>query len=219
MWRLWRRAIDTVCGSVQDIGYAHIAEIARLQPGGEAHLPGVRVVHEAGRLVFLPAPGGEIATVMIPQQPLPVPGRLCLPEASCCLTTLLHSGRLPLAGGDVAVLDADAVHGPLSVRSWLPGDRFRPFGAPGSRTVQDIFVDARVPRRLRTRIPLVLDEEGILWIAGFRLADRVKIKASTTQSLRIQIEWELNPWTLKRSNVALSPTSATNSVSSAPPDA
>ncbi len=51
-----------------------------------------------------------------------------------------------------------------------------------------------------TRVPVVLDEEGIIWLAGFRIADRVKMLPATMRSLRINIEWELNPWTLQLSN-------------------
>ena len=200
-WRLLRRAISEVSGSLEDIGYDHIMAIELLPPGSEVHLPGVRVLHEAGRLVFLPSPTEE-TPFLIPAQPLPVPGDLCLSEAGCRLTAEEHAGVLPVESGDSAVIDAGAVRGPLMVRSWQPGDRYRPFGTGGTRKVQDIFVDAGVPKRLRNRIPLVLDEKGILWIAGFRIADRVKLVPETRQTIRLHIEWELNPWTLKRSDLA-----------------
>lgn len=200
-WRLWRRAIAEVRGGLADISFEHLADIQRLMPGGEVHLPGVRVLHEAGRLVFLPSMA-ETVPVEITLRALPVPGTLCLPEAGCCLTVEERMAPCPLGGGDIAVVDADAVRGALTVRSWQPGDRFRPLGAPGSRKLQDIFVDAGVPRRLREHVPVVLDEDGIIWIAGFRPADRVKIVAATTRCLCITVEWELNPWTLQRSHAA-----------------
>lgn len=199
-WRLWRRAIGEVRGGLEDIGYDHLEDIQRLPPGLQVHLPGVRVLYEANRLVFLPALVDAESTIFIADALLPVPGTHCLPEADCCLLLETFNDRLPIECGDVAVLDADAVRGALRVRSWQPGDRFRPLGAPGERKLQDIFVDAGVPRRLRTRVPVILDEEGIVWLAGFRIADRVKMEPVTVRSLRISIEWELNPWTLKLSN-------------------
>ena len=198
--RLWRRAIVEVCGMLDDISYAHLEEIRRLPPGQQVHLPGVRVLHEAGRLVFLPAPREGKEEVGIPDTMPVIPGKLCFPTAACCLHLAESAGRLPIEHGDTAVLDARAVRGVLCVRSWRPGDRYRPLGAPGARKLQDIFTDARVPRRLRTRVPLLLDEEGIIWLAGFRIAERVKITPATVCSLRIHIEWELNPWTLALSN-------------------
>lgn len=197
IWRLWRRALAEVRGGLADIGYDHLADIAALTPGASVHLPGARVVHEAGRLVFLAAPDAGEQPLVIVAQPLPVPGRLCLPDVGCCLEAESLSGSAVMRGGDHAVLDAGAVHGPLTVRSWRPGDRYRPLGAPGSRKIQDVFVDAGVPRRLRARVPVVLDTEGIIWLAGFRIADRVKMLPTTAHYLRLTIEWELNPWTLK----------------------
>ena len=198
--RLYRSAITLVRGGVQDIGYDHLQAIEQVQAGGEVHLPGVRVLSEAGRLVFLKTAEIVEGKLFIPTQSLSIPGRCYLQDAGCSLEILLHIGQQAIEAGDVAVLDAHKIHGALSVRAWQPGDRYRPFGAPGSRKLQDIFVDAGVPRRLRDRIPVIIDENGIVWIAGFRPADRVKIVSTTTTGLRIKVEWELNPWTLQRLN-------------------
>ena len=198
-WRMWRLAIAEMRGSLQDISFEHLEDIEHLPAGQEVHLPGIRVVHEANRLVFLPGPKAGLP-VTIPELTLTAPGRLCYAPAGCCLTIEVSPSPLPIEGGDVAVLDAEAVKGRLMMRSWKAGDRFRPLGAPGERKLQDIFVDAGVPRRLRSRVPVVLDEEGIVWLAGFRIADRVKMGSTTTRSMRFSIEWQLNPWTLKPSN-------------------
>lgn len=201
-WRLWRRAIAEVRGTLEDITFDHLDDIARLSTGQQAHLPGVLVIHEAGHHVFLRLPAVEAGPVYIPEQPLPVPGRTCASAPGICLNTAYFTTPIAIESGDVAVMNPDVLQGALTVRSWQPGDRFRPLGAPGERKLQDIFVDAGVPRRLRTRVPVVLDEKGIVWLAGFRIADRVKMTPVTQHSLRISVEWELNPWTLKPSDVA-----------------
>jgi len=196
--RVWRLALAEVRGGLEDIGFEHLRDIERLPPRREIHLPGARVFHEAGRLVFLPS-ARAAEPVVIPEMVLPVPGRVCHATAGVCIAILISPTPLPVESGDVAVLDADAVKGRLAVRSWQPGDRFRPLGAPGERKLQDIFVDAGVPRRLRSRVPVVLDREGIIWLAGFRIADRVKMESTTTCSMRFSIEWQLDPWTLRPS--------------------
>ncbi len=200
-WRLWRRAISEVRGGrLDDISFDHLENIQHLPMGQQVHLPGVRVLHEAARLVFLAAPTGAEPPAGIVEQTLPTPGRVCLDAAHCCLSVETHAGPQAIEGGDVAVLDAATVEGTLLVRAWCPGDRYRPLGAPGERKLQDIFVDAGVPRRLRGQIPVIFDAHGIVWVAGFRIADRVKMQSTTERSLRISIEWELNPWTLKPSD-------------------
>ena len=76
----------------------------------------------------------------------------------------------------MAVLQADAVPGPFVVRNRRPGDRFRPLGAPGSRRLQDVFVDHKVPRATRDRVPLVVDQTGrILWVVGITIAEECRV--------------------------------------------
>jgi tRNA(Ile)-lysidine synthase len=64
---------------------------------------------------------------------------------------------------------------PLTARGWQPGDRFWPQGAPGPKKLQDFLVDAKIPRWLRPHLPLVAAAGEIVWVAGLRLADPVKL--------------------------------------------
>ena len=76
----------------------------------------------------------------------------------------------------MAVLQADAVLAPFVVRSRRPGDRLRPLGAPGSRKLQDLFVDHKVPARTRDRVPLVVDGTGrIVWVVGIAIAEECRV--------------------------------------------
>lgn len=47
-----------------------------------------------------------------------------------------------------------------------PGLRMRPIGAPGSRKLQDILTDAKVPRHLRDQLPLVYAAGRLAWVPG-----------------------------------------------------
>ncbi len=64
---------------------------------------------------------------------------------------------------DVAHLRAD-LHVRLGFRS--PGLRMRPAGGRGSRKLQDILVDARVPREDRDSWPLVFAGDRLAWVPG-----------------------------------------------------
>lgn len=66
------------------------------------------------------------------------------------------------------------VKGELHVRPWQAGDRMRPFGLGGSKKLQDIFTDTKVPRWQRHRWPVVCDEEGILWLPGLCIDERTR---------------------------------------------
>jgi tRNA(Ile)-lysidine synthase len=66
----------------------------------------------------------------------------------------------------------------LFVRGWRPGDALRPLGLGGRKKVQDLFVDRKVPRRERARVPLVVDRnDRIVWVAGHALEEAFKVSA------------------------------------------
>ncbi|HSB73949.1 MAG TPA: tRNA lysidine(34) synthetase TilS [Candidatus Methylomirabilis sp.] len=72
------------------------------------------------------------------------------------------------------VLSPAVLAGTLSLRGWRPGDRFRPLGLRGQKKLQDFFVDAKVPRLERARIPLLLAAGRIAWVVGQRIAEEFR---------------------------------------------
>ncbi|HPT84309.1 MAG TPA: tRNA lysidine(34) synthetase TilS, partial [Limnochordia bacterium] len=74
---------------------------------------------------------------------------------------------------------------PLVVRTRREGDRLRPFGGKGTKKVKDLLIDARIPVQVRDVLPLVCDEEGILWIPGVRRSDRAALSDATQMVLRL----------------------------------
>ncbi|NLX62147.1 MAG: tRNA lysidine(34) synthetase TilS [Tissierellia bacterium] len=84
--------------------------------------------------------------------------------------------------------DYDKVQGSLYVRNRRAGDRFVPFGMKGSKKVKDYFIDEKVPKDERNRIPIVTDEKNIIWIVGYRISELYKITKDTKRVLVIQIE-------------------------------
>lgn len=81
--------------------------------------------------------------------------------------------------------DASRVGKQLVVRNWRRGDRLQPLGLSGHRKLSDIFVDRKVPAHLRRRIPVVCDEEGIVWVVGLCLAHRVRCTSDTKQTVHL----------------------------------
>lgn len=85
-------------------------------------------------------------------------------------------------------LDADSLRMPIFIRPRQPGDRMRPVGLGGTKKVQDLFVDERVPRAVRDRVPLLLDQGGIVWIPGLRIDERAATTAHTRNILHLRLE-------------------------------
>ena len=77
---------------------------------------------------------------------------------------------------------------PLVVRNRHPGDRLRPFGAPGRRKLQDLLVDRKVPRGERDRLPLVVDAAGrIVWVVGLTMAEECRVTAPGTSVVVLKV--------------------------------
>jgi tRNA(Ile)-lysidine synthase len=124
-----------------------------------------------------------------------------LPRLSPALAELLASEagskRVDLGGGVQAVREYERLwleHGPvalagrvewgewtiesdlpgLHVRGWRPGDRL----AGRSRKVQDVFVDAKIPRFEREAWPLVVRGDEVIAVPGIVDAEGVKVSRS-----------------------------------------
>ena len=138
--------------------------LRRLHPGADRNL--LRLAHE--------------------QTPLP-------PGLAELLASPAGSKRLDLGGGLTAVreydrlwlertpvaLDAPVTWGPwriesdlrgLKVRAWRPGDRL----AGRSKKIQDVFVDAKIPRSQREAWPLVVRGDVVVAVPGLVEAEGVR---------------------------------------------
>jgi len=83
------------------------------------------------------------------------------------------------------VIDADHVFGPLEVRSPIEGDRIRLFNAPGSRKLSDIFIDRKIPRALRSEVPLLVASGKIVWILGVDISHVARVTEETSKVLKL----------------------------------
>jgi hypothetical protein len=59
---------------------------------------------------------------------------------------------------------------------------------PASKKLQDILVDAKVPRRLRDLVPVLEGPSGILWIGAYRIAEEARAIGDTDTALELRLE-------------------------------
>ncbi len=122
-------------------------------------------------------PPGDAPQLAADELPLTLPGCLDLGGGWTCVAQT----EAPLAPSPWWVaLDPRTLDGPLVLRRRRPGDRFRPVGAPGSRLLQDFFVDRKVPRGLRDAWPLLATPSAVVWVPGHR-ADRRFVATEPSQ--------------------------------------
>jgi tRNA(Ile)-lysidine synthetase-like protein len=188
--RLVRRAVARLRGDVSDLGFDHVASVLALavegRVGAAVQLPGgLRAERAAGGIVVLsalpPLPPTRLSDALVP---VAVPGETLLPGGWHLFAAARARGPADGAGRDrfVAVLDADAVAEGLEARARRPGDRLQPPGmAPHHKTLQDLFVDAHVPRRERDKWPVVVCGDRVVWVPGVRVDARAAVRPETTR--------------------------------------
>ncbi len=85
-----------------------------------------------------------------------------------------------------AVLDADKLRMPLTVRHPQAGDRFIPYGMKQSRLISDFLTDLKLSRWEKEQVKLVSDASGaVVWVIGYRVADPCALTSATQSVLKI----------------------------------
>jgi len=98
----------------------------------------------------------------------------------------IRSGSLS-ESRNVAFLDYQCLQFPLRLRNFRPGDRFQPMGVNGNQKLKEFFIDHKIPRFERHKIPLLISGEMIAWIVGYRINERVRVTEKTEKVLRIEL--------------------------------
>jgi tRNA(Ile)-lysidine synthase len=142
---------------------------------------GVEARVEHGHVRFTTGPPAEASETM-----LTVPGECRF--GSWALRADLQPGVPAAEGPEHAVLDPESLGGPLTVRGWRDGDRMRPLGLGGTKTLQDLFTDRKVPRSLRRSLPVVLAGRRIAWIAGVAVSEEFAARPDASRSAVLSAE-------------------------------
>ncbi|HEX8075869.1 MAG TPA: tRNA lysidine(34) synthetase TilS, partial [Thermoleophilaceae bacterium] len=173
-----RAAAEDAAGGPVPFARRDADRVLALGSSGTAavELPGgLRAVAEYGRLRFAAAGGGGGPAPAPEPARLEVPGRVRFGDWEV---------EASVGGEGEALLDAAALAGEgLVVRGWRHGDRMRPVGLGGTKTLQDLFTDRKVPREQRASIPVVEADGEIAWVAGVALGERFRAGTGAVVSL------------------------------------
>jgi tRNA(Ile)-lysidine synthase len=187
-------------GLADAAGYGAIEGLVlRLRDSGpwQVSVPGgMRVRCRNGRIELAPTErlrdqrtndGGETAAVA-----LAIPGHVVV--AGVRVTAQRGRGIVPTTGPVGAIpsgcsLDAETLRGrTLVVRTRLPGDRIRPVGMQGSRKLQDLLVDAKVPAEDRAHLPVLVVGDEVVWVPGYRVAQAFAVRMPGAATVWVRME-------------------------------
>ena len=90
-------------------------------------------------------------------------------------------------GKNIEYFDMDKLTFPLSVRFRKNGDKFKPIGLGHRKKIKDFFIDMKVDKEKREKIPLILSENDIIWVTSFRSSEDYKLDPSTKNIIKIEV--------------------------------
>jgi len=184
--RILREAIHRAKGDLLQLGFGHIEDLLNLinekPSGSRLDLPGEIIAQKEYENLCIRK--GKIT--------LQQAGQYTIKKTILNHNKPLHSYR---ATHDTAYFDADKVGLSLFVRTRKIGDYFYPQGASGRKKLSDFFIDHKVPREMREKIPLLitrvktvqLPEQKIIWIVGYRVSEEAKVTQGTKKILKVEI--------------------------------
>ena len=192
-----RRAYQELAGDTRRLEEVHLEAMEGLPsgPSGRAlDLPrGLRMHRAYGQTVLATGAG-----VPCPYPPLAGRHQIHVPTPDGEAVTDIPGWRVGVtippprpsapagAGAFEARFDLEALGGGLSVRTRQPGDRFQPLGLGFEKKLQDFFVDQKVSREWRDRVPLLVSERGIAWVVGYRMAEWARAREDSRRVCEVR---------------------------------
>ncbi len=162
--------------------------LARGPMGSAVTLGRWRIARAAGALAWqdrraLAALRGRAAAEVA----LPGPGsaRRGRERLTLALAPAPQDPRLP-AGQ--AWLDAAALRWPLTWRAARADERWTPLGSPGRQRVRKSLADRKVPALERPGVGVLADAEGVVWVPGLAIAERVRVTRATVAAIHGAVE-------------------------------
>jgi len=199
--RLLKLALTDAAGSVMGIGSIHYQALSSLSvkgaTGTQAELPrNIRAVISYGVLRIYTQKAMDDQNQPMPEfaVQLSVPGETEVPVIGAAVTASVEAlpnidnyGRLGY-NPKVQFFDYDKLSKGIYIRNRRNGDLFKPLGSNGTKKLKEYFIDSKIPRENRDKIPLISCGNEIVWVIGYKISDKFKVTENTRNVLKIEFK-------------------------------
>ncbi|GAB2541996.1 tRNA lysidine(34) synthetase TilS [Spirosoma aerophilum] len=162
-----------------------VAHILSHAPGQVIQSGTHRIVHERFGLLVEPLPQPVDFSLVLaewPTAPVDISGLFTL-----AIDLLEKPVNVTITDDPaIALLDADKLVFPLTIRLWQQGDKLRPLGLKGHKLVSDLLNDLKVSRLERERTVVLLSGSDIAWVVGRRIGHRFRLTDQTSRIVRME---------------------------------
>ena len=78
-------------------------------------------------------------------------------------------------------IDCDKISGSIILRNRLDGDEFTSNRRKNTKKIKKLFNERAIPTEYRDSVPIISDDEGIIWIAGEGVCKRAAVNEATNK--------------------------------------
>jgi tRNA(Ile)-lysidine synthase len=157
-------------GGLKNLRLEHVDGVLSLKSGSLPLPGGLRALRSGDALLLSPASAASAAWC----QPLSLPGVTQTPAGM--LLALPAKERLPVEASSLTQFVAAAALKGAHIRNRRQGDFIRPFGLHGTKKLSDYFIDRKIPRWQRDRLPLICKGSEVFWAVGCGISEALRLQ-------------------------------------------
>lgn len=187
-------ALKSLTGTVVDLTREHISDILELmsmQNGKRISLPYNIIAEKTYEGMTLGRLEENKSEKLAEEARLNINGSMIFNEINieCSVFDIFDKNNIPKKKY-TKWFDYDKISSCLMVRYRRNGDYFISDKLNHRKKLKDYFIDNKIPRELRNKIPCIADQSKILWSIGYRISDDMKITENTKRILQIKVTGE-----------------------------
>lgn len=192
---LAHKCIAQEAGAERDISMVHVEAVLHLlskQIGRSRNLPnGIRAVRNYEG-ILLKKTEGETVARFCPKL-LEVPGTTEIPEQNLTICSRILEKPEDFSVNQIPQkaytkwFDYDIIKDTPIVRTRQGGDSIVIDKAGRRQKVKSYFINEKIPAEKRDNIPLIVDQDQVLWIVGYRMGSACQVTQKTTRVLEIKV--------------------------------
>ncbi|MDW7673169.1 MAG: tRNA lysidine(34) synthetase TilS [Bacillota bacterium] len=208
-----RRLVRLICAKLKqnlesnnaesNISFDHVEQVIKLaehgQTGARINLPQQLIATKSYEQILFSIGKVEAIELGLTAVEVTIPGEVQVPECGLKVVAKLlaepvfedYENKNKHFPHEIN-LDWGKIKGKrLFIRGRRHGDRFMPAGMKGAtKKLKDFFIDLKIPREERSRIPLLVTEDDqIIWVIGHRLGEGYVANNDSTKVVQIAAIW------------------------------
>ena len=184
------RDMMKACGVMQDISFTHVQNLLDLvndeqNTTWDYELPNLRIKRRYDKI------SASLSDTLSEQKhyhyPIGKEGVYIFPKERYIVRMNQNNQSDKIISDDnIKQIDFHKIGSNLYIRNKKAGDFFYPLGMQGKKKLKKYFIDQKIPKEDRQRVPLLVDGDNIVCVLGMQIDERYKIDEQAKRSLQIE---------------------------------